>query len=515
MTQISRRSFNQTALFGSLSAVMLAAAGCAPASSGTSGGAASTSTDLITLALDQDFVGFDHAKLPSGSAAVQAWQAVYDTLLVMDSNGNVVPNLAESFEFNDAHTVLTLKLRQGVKFHDGTVLDAAAAQASLEHMKTGGGPDSGRLADVTITAPDATTLVLTSSAPNGLLPMWMAMAPGIVASPASLKSADLEINPVGSGPYKIDASATTSGATYTFVRNAEHWNKSAFPYEKLVFKVMTDISARVSALKSGQINGTNINSQSAAEVKASATLLESHVQWAGLILGDRNGRVIPALGEVKVRQAINMVFDRPAIVKALFQGQGKVTNQIFNDRSEAFLPDMIEHYPYDVEKAKSLMAEAGYPDGFELTIPSITGLDFANPIIVQQLGLIGIKVQQTKLSGPQAFPDIFAGKYPVFFFIMDTRTPLYDIVGNLPVTGTWNINRAVDPELNPLLEKAQIATGAEAESNAQAINKMIIEKAWFCPWALPTNFYATDKKTSAEPDFGNNAPNLSSFKPSK
>jgi peptide/nickel transport system substrate-binding protein len=498
-------------LLGSLSAVMLSAAGCSPGT-GSGDGTSGANTQLLTIGLSSDFGSFDPAKVQSGGDVVQVWQAVFDTLLKYDPDGSIAPNVAESFDFSSDHTKLTMKIRSGLKFTDGATVDAAAAKASMEHMKTGGGSDASRLADVA----DALTLVLTTPNPNGLLPTFMCLATGIVASPASLEASDRDQKPVGSGPYKLDAAATTTGATYSFVRNPDYWNKDAFPYEKVVFKSMVDSTARVSALKSGQINAGLATTQTAQELKSSgATLIEHSVNWAGLFIADRAGKVVPALGEVKVRQAMNMVFDREGILKALFQGQGAVTNQIFNDKSDAFLPEMVNFYAYDVDKAKSLMAEAGYENGFDLTIPAFTGLDFANPIITQQLGLLNIRVTQAKLSGPQAIFELLSGKYPVFFFTLESRAALWDIVQALTPTAIWNVNKDQDAALTPLLDKAQLAEGEEAKTNAQAINKFLIEQAWFSPWVLPTNFYAVDKKTSSTPVLGASAPYMYTFKPSK
>lgn len=502
-------------LLGSLSAVMLSAAGCSPGA-GSGGGASGANTQLLTMGLSSDFGSFDPAKVQSGGDVVQVWQAVFDTLLKYNPDGSIAPNVAESFDFSSDHTKLTMKIRSGLKFTDGATVDAAAAKASMEHMKTGGGSDASRLADVTVTVADALTLVLTTPNPNGLLPTFMCLATGIVASPASLEASDRDQKPVGSGPYKLDAAATTTGATYSFVRNPDYWNKDAFPYEKVVFKSMVDSTARVSALKSGQINAGLATTQTAQELKSSgATLIEHSVNWAGLFIADRAGKVVPALGEVKVRQAMNMVFDREGILKALFQGQGTVTNQIFNDKSDAFLPEMVDFYAYNVDKAKSLMAEAGYENGFDLTIPAFTGLDFANPIITQQLGLLNIRVTQAKLSGPQAIFELLSGKYPVFFFTLESRAALWDIVQALTPTAIWNVNKDQDAALTPLLAKAQLAEGEEAKTNAQAINKFLIEQAWFSPWVLPTNFYAVDKKTSSTPVLGASAPYMYTFKPSK
>jgi peptide/nickel transport system substrate-binding protein len=514
VSAFDRRTFGKLFFGAGLGAAMIGATGCTPQSGSTTGGQASAAGQTLTLALDTEYASFDPAKQQSGGAPVTLWQGIFDTLLRYEPDGTIVPNAAESFDFNAEKTKMTLKLRSGMKFTDGSPVDGAAVKASMEHMKTGGGSDASRIADVTVTVPDPSTVVLTTEKPKGLLPTFLCLSTGIVASPASLKATDRDTKPVGSGPYALDPANTTSGSKITLNRNPDYWNKAAFPYDKVVFQIQPDITARVNALKSGQINGAYITTQTKNEIASSGfNVIGSAVNWAGLFLGDRNGKRIKALGDLKVRQAINMVFDRQAIVKALFLGEGKVSNQIFNDKSEAFLPELVDRYPFDVEKAKSLMASSSAPDGFSFDLPIINGLDYANPIITQQLGLIGIKATPVKIPGGQVIPQLLSGKFPIFYFTLESRTALWDIVQSLQPNSVWNVNKDTDPELTPLLDAAQTATGAEAKTNAQKINTFLVEQAWFCPWALPTNFYATDKKTTATAVLGASNPYLATFKP--
>ncbi|WP_340383171.1 ABC transporter substrate-binding protein [Streptomyces sp. SS7] len=514
MVGMDRRAFGKGMMglgFGALLAE--SATACTSVGPGTGTGGAGTAKTL-TLALDVAYGSFDPAQQVSGFSGVLPWQACFDTLLRYEADGSVSPNAAESYRFNDDKTRLTLTIRSGMKFTDGTPVDAAAVKASLEHMKNGGGPDAGRLEDVTVTVKDASMVVLTTPKPKGLLPTFLCLAPGILSSPASHKAKNRDTTPVGSGPYKLDTAATTMGSTYTFVRNEHYWNKAAYPYDKVVLREMPDITARLNALKSGQINGAPLTSQTMAEAASAGLVLQKdQVNWAGLWLSDPHGKVIPALKHVEVRQAINMVFDREAILKAFFQGQGKVTNQIFHEGSEAYLADKLDYYAYDVAGAKKLMKKAGYADGFTFDFPVIPGFESFTPIIVQQLGLLGIKVKQIKIAANQMFTELFSGKYPIFVMFIESRTPLWDIDQIVVPEAVWNVNHASDPELQPLLDKAQALDGAAAAENARAINKFLIEQAWFCPWVLPTDFFGMDKRTSAQPYLGSVVPYLQSFKP--
>ena len=507
-----RRSPRRLVAAATLTAVALLSA-CTNASSTDGGGGGAS--DTLTIGLDLNPPSLDPAQLQSGGSVVPLWQAVFDTLLKWEPDGTISPNAAESYSWNDDKTLLTLKLRKDMTFTDGSLVDAAAVKASLEHMRDGGGSDASRMADTVIETPDDSTVTIQTPEPRGLMTTFLTLAPGALASTASLTSPDVDTTPVGSGPYELDADATTFGDTWTFVRNEDYWNAEAYPYDTVVFRMMEDETARVSALRSGQINAALVTSQAADQVeKAGSTLLTNEtVGWTGLIFGDRDGSTVPALGDVRVRQAISMVFDRQAILDNLFQGDGVVSNQIFNPDSEAYDEDLLDTYAYDVDGAKALMAEAGYADGFDLTIPDTAGFDIANPLIVQQLGLLNIRVTPESVPQAEFIPDILGGKYPLFYFALESRSALWDIVQSVTPTSIWNIDHTDDPELDPLLAQAQVAEGDEAREVFQAINQRITDQAWFTAWTTAASIWAFDDSTTAETVLGSAAPYLYTFAP--
>ncbi|MEV7087417.1 ABC transporter substrate-binding protein [Streptomyces sp. NPDC093085] len=514
---MNRRAFNRSLLGSGFGAALMGATSACVGGTDTDAGGTGSSgkgSRTLNLAVDQEIYSLDPAKQQSGSAIVQVWQACFDTLLRYEPDGTVGPNAARSFTFNKEKTELTLTLRRGMKFIDGVAVDAQAVKQSLEYFKSGAGPEAGRLAGVTVTVKDSTTVVLTTPQPNGLLPMFLCLAPGILSSPASHNSGERETSPVGSGPYKLDAAGTSAGSLYTFVRNPGYWNKAAYPYDKVIVRQMAGTMTRLDALKSGQINAAQISARTRTDAQNSGlTVLRNSVGWAGLFLSDQGGEVVPALKDVRVRRAINMVFDRPAILKSLFQGHGTVTNQIFNSRSVAYLPDMLDFYPYDVTKAKSLMKEAGYADGFTFDLPLVSGQEDANPLIVRQLALLNITARQVNIPPAQTISALLSGKYPIFFHTLESRAALWDIAQSLTPNAPWNLNKFTDERLQPLLDKAQLLDGSAERLNAQAVNAFVVEQAWFCPWVLPTNFYATDNTATATPYTGTPVPHLRGFTP--
>jgi peptide/nickel transport system substrate-binding protein len=471
---------------------------------------------VLTLASSTEPTSWDPALQLSAFDGVWRWAAVFDTLLTCEPDGSVSPGAAEEFEFTGDNTVLTLSLRDGMTFEDGAPVDSAAVIASLSHIQNGGGSAGLRLAGLTFDAPDASTVVITSPAPRGLLPAYMCLSTGIVASPASLESGTVDTVPVSSGAYALDADRTTQGSTYTFVKREDYWNAEAYPYEELVIQIMPDVTARLNALKTGQVDVASVSTETVAEAEASGLTISELVDATnGILLFDRDGAKVPALADVRVRQAINMVFDREAIATGLFQGRQQPTEQLFGPDTEAYDADLEGTYDYDVEAAQALMAEAGYADGFSIEIPSRTPqTDQANPLIVQQLGLLNITVTEVPLAGPTAVPEILSGRFPATYISMPTSTGLWDTEQAISPTATWNVLDTADEELTALTREAQTAQGDELADVVQQINRYVVEQAWFVPWTYRVAYIATvaDVDLQTKGDAYTKVPRLQDFR---
>lgn len=221
-----------------------------------------------------------------------------------------------------------------------------------------------------------------------------------------------------------------------------------------------------------------------------------------LLITDHNGEKIPALGDVRVRQAMNMVFDRDAIAEDLYRGYADPAYQIFRVGSDAYLEDLTEDpYPYDVEAAKALMAEAGYADGFTLQIPFFEGQghDLLFPYVTEQLGQLNITVEQVNLTGPDAITNLLSGEYPVpLWQLGNYGESLQDIKDYILVDGIWNVSHQPDATIDALWQKILTGTDEEKVAAQQEINQYVIDQAWFVPMAYPDGFYAFDPAISIE-----------------
>ncbi|WP_456285343.1 ABC transporter substrate-binding protein [Microbacterium sp. JZ70] len=478
-----QRTRSRTAVAaGAIAASVLALAACAPGSPQTSTG----EKDTLVLGMTADIPGLSPLIQPS----YQGWfaDAVWDSLLVCDETGTASPQLAEEWEYNADQSAATITLREGVTFSDGSALDAEDVVATLAEVAD----VNARFAGVSVDVADPHHLTITFPQPIPTLDILMCEV--AVASADQIEAGTLDSEVVGSGPYIYDASASTQGSTYTLTKNPDYWDPDTYPYENLVIKVFTDSTAGVNALKTGQIDGILGDASTVDEAKSSGMeAVTLRGVTTRLLLTDHNGEKIEALGDVRVRQAMNMVFDREAIAEDLYRGYADPAYQIFREGSDAYLEDLTEDpYPYDVEAAKALMEEAGYGDGFTLKIPFMEGQnhDLLFPYVTEQLALLNITVEQVNLTGPDAISELLSGEYPVpLWQLGNFGESLQDIKDYILVDGIWNVSHQPDATIDALWQ--QILTGSDDEKVAaqQEINQYVIDQAWFVPMAYPDGFY--------------------------
>jgi peptide/nickel transport system substrate-binding protein len=496
-------------------ALLVAAAGCSGGSS-SSGGGSGSSSKTLTLGLIAAATTFKAADILFANESPYG-QAVYDTLLKADPEGNVGPSLATEWKYNADKTVLDLTLRSDVQFTDGTKFNGEAAAQNLLRFQKGNSPNKNLLASVqdAKAVDDTHVRVTLKDADPGLL-IALTRNPGMVESPANFDKPDEKTKPVGSGPYTLDTANTVVGSSYAFTKNPNYWDKASQHYDKLVFKVFNDPTAMLNAVRGKQLNGAKlINNDFTDQIKGTGyTLVPFELDWSGLLLLDREGKLNPALKDVRVRQAINYAFDRAALLKALQKGYGTVTTQIFPARSGAYDPALDSRYPYDPAKAKALLAEAGYANGFTLSMPSSAAVGTTIfSIMGQQLKDVGITVKYTDV-GNQLIPSLLAQKYAASWFQLQQDTDWQVTTFNLTPNATWNPFKTNDPKVVELAAKIRDAK-SEADSTAAAkeLDAYIVEQAWYAPWYRIKSHYATDANTTVVAQRGNAYPYLWNFKP--
>jgi peptide/nickel transport system substrate-binding protein len=501
------------AAIAAASAISLAVAGCNGSSTANPSTTTKPTLTLAVIAPAQTFLAKD---MPWGTQSPFA-QAVYDTLLRADTSGKVIPGLATEWKYNDNRTVLTLTLRSGVTFSDGSKLNADAAAQNLLRFRDGTSANKSFLASLKdAKAIDDTRLELTLTDSDPALLIYLTQNAGLVQAPSSFDNSDATTRPVGSGPFILDTANTVVGSTYKFTANPNYWEKASQPYDKLALNIYPDKTATLNAIKGRQISASSVTNDNVDQVKGAGYNVVSAEGggWTGLILFDRAGKLNPALKDVRVRQAINYAFDRQGLMQALVAGQGKPTTQVLHATSPGYDASLDSRYPYDPAKAKALLAEAGYSNGFTLEMPRAAFLP--GPVftlVQQQLKDVGITVNYVE-SGNNFLPDVLAAKFAATVMSLPADPDWQLIKFQLTPTSTFNPTKYEDPKVTALIKRYHDAANeSEATPVIKELNTYIVEQAWFAPWYRPTSYFAVDANTTVQMQPGNAYPYLWNFKP--
>ncbi|SEE97104.1 ABC transporter substrate-binding protein [Ruania alba] len=480
-----------------------------PTAGGSNGGESRT----LTLGMNGDVSSWDPAELPNAEITNIYRHAVYDTLLERSADGReVIGNLAKTWEYSEGNTLLTMELQDGVTFSDGESLDAEAVKLSFDRTAE---KNSNLSAIESATVIDEHTIEFRLTEPSPTILDILTTKPSIV-SPAALEDlTELAVNPVGSGPYLLDRDASTPEVSYTFVRNPDYWNAENSPYlfDEIVMNPMPDIAARLNALRSGQINAGGVDAASAPAIEsAGLDLYRTPSMYFGLILGDRDGELLPPLADVRVRQAINHAIDRQGLVDSIIGGYGRPSSQMAGPSSPIplYVEELDDRYPYDPDRARELLADAGYPDGFELELPSQGPVSAADPALVELLGAIGIDATLENIP-PDRGVEVREGQFPMWV--------LQGQFGNLwtnefPVDGVWNPFGSTTPELSEMMSAAGAAQSEEERTAAfQDVERFMVEEAWFAPFYHRETLYGADETVQVSTEYGESFPLLSHFQP--
>lgn len=424
--------------------------------------------------------------------------AVYEGLLFYDiQRSEYLPGLAEEFELSDDRTTAEFVLRENVDFTDGEHLDAETAaevltalMSNLVEASAWPYPDY----DVHFRATDEYLLEVTTAIP--MAPRLGSAFDSVVGlaifSPLYLDDfAPLGTAPVGTGPYVLDEVVPEVSATFT--RNPDYWDDDAALFDGLEVIVFEDKIAGLNALKSGQVDVVPISSSAAADAEVNGFRIhEGFIDTTGLWLADRGGSIQPALADVRVRRAIQLAFDRDVINESVNHGYGAITSQPFVPGTPEYVEGGDDRYGYDPEGARSLMADAGYSAGFDITIPitPFLGADAWEPIVTQYLGDIGIRVTY------ETFPDIgsyftaaMSGTYPVLLCGTGGQTVL-DVLF-LP-TAVLAFHAYSDPTLDELAARVTEGTLDETVEAASQIGEYVLDEAWFAVVSAPNVLWASN-----------------------
>lgn len=475
-----------------------------------------TTAPLLTIGQFVEPTSFDPAAAGEGNP-FPYFQAVYDALIKREPDGTLAPFLATEWEYDEDLTSLTLTLRDDVTFTDGAAFDADAAAANIEHFIATPGPLANQGASIeSVEAVDATTLVINLSAPDPALEYSLASGLGLMASPEAIGTEEIASSPVGSGPYTLESAIV--GSEYTFVRNEDYWGE-VLPYDSIKFSVIPDETARVNALRSGQINAAIFNAPTIAAELETAGFEVQHapLNWSGFVYFDRDGTLNPALADPRVREAITVAIDKEGILENVGAGLGELQDQIFPETALSYLDDNAgsDRFAYDPDRARELLEEAGYGDGFTLNMP-IGGVfpPALYATIEQNLADVGITMTRTEFAPGQIIPALLGGQHEITYFTLAMFNDWTTIRQYVAPDAPWNPFGTTDPEVDELITSFQFATTDEERAEVgQELNAWLIDNNWYGVFATAESTYANDDTVVVELQTQQAAPSIYNYSP--
>ncbi len=435
----------------------------------------------------------------NSSYSHEALLAIFEPLIRLNDAGNPEGGLAESWTRNADLTELTLKLRKGVTFHDGTPFNAEAVKRNFDRMAALGTRagttviETFKLIDsVEYQGEDVVRIKL--KRPSGQIEFWLGANSGMMVSPAVLKEGVIgsTLQPIGAGPFRVktfDANVKTITTRFD-----QYWGGVGKRSAGFEHHYVPDGRARLNALRSGQANIALIDPRQIPEAKSAGLhiqLVEKNALW----LIYPNLKKGP-LGDLRVRKAMMHAIDREGIAEALTNGSARATWQMWSNRSPFYVKELENAYPYDPPKAKALLAEAGYKDGFEITdlllnnseyrqIGEALQANFADVGIRMKFDVVDVS-QFTQFYRPPTRGDILMGRYGGR---SDPIQTVHEIVGS---GGSYAPGGVASPRIDELLSQARAMAAADTRRAGvmQELAREISASVATMPMITRANVYA-------------------------
>jgi peptide/nickel transport system substrate-binding protein len=354
---------------------------------------------------------------PTVAAAAAIGEVVHYNILEgltkINMDGTIVPLLAESWTVDPDGKLYTFKLRKGVKFTDGEAFDASDVKFSFERAKAEGSTNKAKKAVFDnisrIDTPDPATVIVVLNQPDGNFLFRMGENTAVILDPKS--AATTATKPVGTGPYKLDA--WTKGASITLVKNDAYRNAAAVKVKKVTFRFINEPAAQVAALLAGDIDGMPRFGalQSLQQFKGDARFTVTAGGTEGKTIVSINNKKKP-FDDVRVRRALAAAIDRKALIDGSAEGLAKPIGSHMVP-SDAGYVDLTATNPYDPEKAKALLKEAGIatPWNVTLTLPPPDYARKGGEIVAAQLAKVGINAKIENVEWAQWLSGAFKGNY--------------------------------------------------------------------------------------------------------
>ncbi len=442
---------------------------------------------------------------------------IFDSLVMFDKDLKIEPSLAVSWS-NPAPKEWILKLREGVKFHNGNTFNADDVIFSydrVQNWKKSAFKSKINMIEK-IEKIDDFTVKMTTTKPY---PIFLRQLTYInIMDKETLKGKEdqwVGLNPVGTGPYKL--TQWTKGSSVKMGANSSYW-RGAASFDKLIFKPLTNDATRVAGLLSGAVDIINkVPAVDVARIKQSDKLnffmlpslrtiyihMDQHREKSPFIEGKN-----PLLDK-RVRQAFSYAINREAITKYILKGFAVTASQI-NASTVHGYDDSLKSFEYNPEKAKQLLSEAGYAKGFEIQLDSLNRGDYPKvaQAVAADLARVGVKVKVNATPGSLFFGKM--GKRETSFSLIgwasgsgDASSFLDSIVHSVNPDkgyGKYNWGNFSNTETDKLIESsASTMDTAKRLTQLKEISKIAKENTAYLPLYYSVNLYASSNKIKFEP----------------
>ena len=367
----------------------------------------------VTLAMVLEPPGMDPTIAPAAAIGEIVHYNVLEGLTKVNADGSVTPLLAERWRMEPDGRSYTFTLKKGVKFHDGEAFDAADVKFSFERARDDKSTNKAKKAVfdniARIDTPDAHTVILTLNNADGNFLFRLGENTAVILDPKS--AAGTATKPIGTGPFKFDD--WKKGSSVTLAKWPGYRDAKSVKIERVTFRFINDPAARVAALLAGDIDGVpRLDApQAVKQLQADPRFVVAIGRTAGKGIMSINNKKKP-FDDVRVRRALMHAVDRKAFIDGVLEGLGKPIGSHFAPTDAGYV-DLTGVYPYDPEKAKALLKEAGVatPLNVTLTLPPPQYARKGGEVLAAQLAKVGVIAKIENVEWAQWLGGTFKGNF--------------------------------------------------------------------------------------------------------
>jgi peptide/nickel transport system substrate-binding protein len=457
------------------------------------------SAERLVIAQGQDIVWLNPMKT-TAQVNLNAATQIVETLMVFDYDiVGVVPRLATEWERVDDLT-LRVHLRDDVYFTNGEHFDAEAAKFSLETAMQEAAMSGSLTALDRIEVVGPYTIDVITSEPYPLLEISLARAGYMVPPAYFAEVGDDGFNeaPIGSGPFIL--SERSPGERVVLVRNDDYWGGPS-ALSEVEFRPIQEDGARLAALQTGEVHlATNLPHALYNRTANAANVEAVTVEGARTMLLILDGRPDSPIADKRIRQAINYAIDRELLLEVLFAGRGSILRgQQVTESYFGFNPE-LDAYPYDPERARELLAEAGHPDGltldFKYSFGRYAGDKETSEAIAAMLADVGIQTNQIVLEGGEFLNQLVTLQLTPMAFVGYATAPDASFQYNINLSGERYAYYS-NPEYDALVRAAEATMDpAERLDLYRQISELAYDDPPYAFLFAPDDLYGVSSRVS-------------------